>query len=110
MAEIAYLTIQELGLEFVGVLTDKTNTQTFLKYPVRELLEVSTIDFDGIIVASLEPREQVRSRLVEAGIPHEKIILIPDRRGRPAVEMTGSLAISPWGKVSSLEQEPVSSK
>ncbi len=85
LAEIAYLTIQELGLEFVGVIGDRSKAESFLKHPVRELSEILTLDFDGIVVASLEPREQARLRLLEGGVPSEKIIMIPDPRSRPGV-------------------------
>lgn len=87
LAEIAYLTIQELGLEMAGVVGDRSKAGTFLKHAVRDLSEIGTMDFDGIVVASLEPREQARRRILEAGIPSAKIIMIPDPRSRPpAVE------------------------
>ena len=80
LAEIAYLTIQELGLELIGVIAYQKDIQTFLQYPVQGLSDISLFHFDGIIVASLKSREAVRQNLLEAGVPSEKIIMIPDRR------------------------------
>ena len=91
LAEIAYLTIQELGLEFVGVVGDHSKTETFLKHPVRGSSEVLDIDFDGIVITSLEPRGKVRQQLLELGVPAAKIIMIPDPRSRSPIPETPSL-------------------
>jgi DNA-binding MarR family transcriptional regulator len=78
-AELAYLTIQELGLELVGVVDGETSADTFLGRPVRVLPDLSQEEVDLVIVASFAPADGIVRALVGQGIPGEKIV--PLRRG-----------------------------
>jgi len=78
-AELAYLTIQELGLDLAGVVDGDGGAQTFLGQPVRALSELRQEDVDLVIVATFAPAGEIIRVLTGQGIPGEKIV--PLRRG-----------------------------
>ena len=70
-AELAYISLKELGLEPVAVFDAKSGG-SFLGMPVRPLSQHISIDYDVMIVASLgQPGPRV-ARLVQAGVPEAK--------------------------------------
>lgn len=79
VAEIAYLIMQEMDLNLVGVVNEETTRRKFLGYPVISLAEILFVPFDRIVIASFESRESVHDKLLRHGIPQEKMIVIPGR-------------------------------
>lgn len=77
LAEIAFLTIQEMGLELVGVVDEPPLTQRFLGHLVRDVSSVSSATYDWIIVASGRWNDGVAQRLMALGIPAGRVILLP---------------------------------
>ncbi|MCP9447855.1 MAG: winged helix-turn-helix domain-containing protein [Nitrospira sp.] len=75
LAELAYLTLRELGLAFVGFVDDRSGG-TFLSYPVRPMASLKEGEFDGLLIADLERGPQIMVWLVRHGIPKEKIFSI----------------------------------
>ena len=75
LAEIAFLTIQEMGLELVGVVDEPVTVPQFLGWPVRPLTTVAAAQYDRIIEAS-RPWGDVTGvqRLVALGVPAANII------------------------------------
>jgi hypothetical protein len=73
-AELAYLTVRELGLELVGVVDGDHPGGTFLGLPVRSLADLPRDDVDRIIVATFAPAEGVIHALTGQGVPREKIV------------------------------------
>lgn len=78
VAEIAYLIMQEMDLNLVGVVDGETGRQKFLGYPLRDLSEISLLPFNRIVIAAFGSREKIHRQLVGLGIPEEKLITIPD--------------------------------
>lgn len=76
VAEIAYLTLQEMDLNLVGVVDGRTSRKKFLGYPVISVAELPFIPFDRIVVASLEPDENIPGDLLRLGIPEAKMISV----------------------------------
>ncbi|MBI2526485.1 MAG: winged helix-turn-helix transcriptional regulator [Candidatus Rokubacteria bacterium] len=74
-AELAYLTLRELGLEPMGVFAREAGGQ-FLGFPVRPLAEIADEEFDGLVLATFEPPEQPVADLVRQGIRREKILAL----------------------------------
>ena len=72
-AEIACLTIQEMGLEVVGVVEDPLTRQRFLGFRVRPIEEVPAADYDQLVVASLRLPPQVARHLADLQIPPVKV-------------------------------------
>ena len=81
VAEIAYVTIKELGLELVGVIDDQAVGKRFLGLPVRPLEDVPRLSFDCGIVSSLDGGlDALQHRLQDLGVPDHKIIVIHRNR------------------------------
>ena len=77
LAEIAFLTIHEMGLEFIGVVDDVPDCDHFLGHRVRRISDVGIETYDRIIVTSLRWGDGGIKRLAELGIPLERIITLP---------------------------------
>lgn len=74
-AELAYVTLKELGLEPVGVFAREAGGE-FLGFPVREVVEILDARVDGVIVATLERPEPHLVELTGLGIPREKLLTL----------------------------------
>lgn len=91
IAEIAYLTIKELGLELVGVVDDQAVGRNFLGFPVMRSEDVASLSFDcGIVSALNGGMEATRQRLVALGIPEGKVVVIEHRGPRVRLVALGS--------------------
>lgn len=79
-AELAYLSILELGLDLVAVF-DREAGGTFLGRPVLDVSGVNAAAFDVLIVATLAQPRPVMERLVSLGIPEEKLVALREETG-----------------------------
>ena len=77
LAEIAFLTIREMGLELVGIAEESPSQTQFLGYSLRRLAEFSVEDYDRIIVASQRWLESWEGPIAALGIPRERLIILP---------------------------------
>jgi predicted transcriptional regulator len=82
-AELAYLSLKESGLEPVAVL-DTEGGRDFLGMPVRPIAEHSQIEFDLIIVATLDRSGQQLADLLAAGVPRDKLFPLRKEPAPPA--------------------------
>jgi DNA-binding MarR family transcriptional regulator len=71
-AELAYLSLKESGLEPVAVF-DGEGQHEFLGMPVLALTEHVNVEFDLIIVATLDRSGRHLQELLDAGVPREKL-------------------------------------
>jgi ribosomal protein S25 len=76
-AELAYLSLKESGLDPVAVF-DQTGGRVFLGMPVQPIAEHAAVEFDLMIVATLDRSGQSVDELIKLGIPREQ--LYPLRR------------------------------
>jgi hypothetical protein len=76
-AEIAYLSLKEVGLEPIAIFDDEGGHR-FLGMPVRPIAEHVDVAYDVIVVATLEVSGQRLANLMRDGVPPEK--LFPLRR------------------------------
>jgi DNA-binding MarR family transcriptional regulator len=74
-AEVAYLTLKELGLEPVGVF-GPTAGGRFLGYPVRALADLTAEEFDVVIVATFERPEPLVGELGRLGLARSRIVTL----------------------------------
>lgn len=86
-AELAYLTLKELGLEPVGIF-GREEGGYFLGLPVRPVAELADEECDRIVLATFEKAEGLAADLTSLGIPTEKFVTL--RRG--VLAPTGSRA------------------
>lgn len=81
VAEIAWLSLQEAGLELVGIMDENNPGRDFMG---RQVVEISSESLSGqqlIVITSLKRAEQIRSRLLELGVSRS-MILFPDSSNR----------------------------
>ena len=71
-AELAYLSLKESGLDPVAIF-DAEGGHEFLGMPVLPIGDHTTVDFDLIIVASLDPSGAPLQALLDVGIPNDKL-------------------------------------
>lgn len=71
-AELAYLSLKESGLDPVAVF-DKDGGHDFLGMPVRPISEQDQVEYDLIIVATLDPASQQVADLLSEGVPEGKL-------------------------------------
>lgn len=74
-AELAYLSIAELGLELVAVFGHDTD-RPFLGQTVRNIDTHAQVEFDLLLVATLDRSDEVAARLVQLGVDHERLVTI----------------------------------
>lgn len=74
-AELAYLTLKELGLEPVGVFADDPQSQ-FLGFAVRPVRELVDEPIDGVVIATFDRPEQLVRELTQLGIARESIVTL----------------------------------
>jgi hypothetical protein len=88
-AELSYLALKESGLEPVAIF-DADGGAPFLGMPVLPLAEHSKVEYDLMIVASLEPSSQFVTTLTRQGVPAAKLFLL---RREPVPETRRSRAM-----------------
>src|SRR5262245_37976143 len=82
-AEVAYLTLRELGLEPVGVFAASPEG-SFLGYPVRPAEEIAGLDVDVVIVASFDRPDEAIAELVALGVPAARVLTLRQPAAAPA--------------------------
>jgi len=80
-AELAYLTLRELGLEPVAVFATEPGG-AFLGMPVRDARELVPDEIDVVVVATFDKPKLYVPALLALGVPESKLIMLqPPRRG-----------------------------
>lgn len=80
LAEIAFLAMQERGLEVIAVLEDSSNGKTtFMNQPVRSLAALPTLDFDWVVIATFKDPDTIVQQLQRIGVSPARIATIPAR-------------------------------
>ena len=90
LAEIAFLTIREMGLEFIGVV-DEAPRGRFLGYPVQRIGDVALDDCDRIIMTTPHGHAEGIRQLAAHGVPPERVIRLP----QPGMPLTPSVGAPP---------------
>ena len=78
-AELAYLTLKELGLEPLGVFT-KAGGGSFLGFPVRPATEIAEEKPEALILASLDWPEPLVEEVTELGLPAMQVLTLRQAR------------------------------
>jgi DNA-binding MarR family transcriptional regulator len=76
-AELAYLSIAELGLELVAVFKDEGDGR-FLGRSILPIKDHRDVSFDLLLVASLDRSPQLIEQLTGLGIARERLVLLRD--------------------------------
>ena len=74
-AELAYLSIAGLGLDMVAVF-DRDEGGRFLGQPIRNIADHHHVEFDLLLVATLEHAEPIVEDLVRLGVARERLVTL----------------------------------
>jgi DNA-binding MarR family transcriptional regulator len=74
-AELAYLTLRELGLEPVGVFGHEAGAR-FLGFTVQPLAALAAEDLEVIVLATFDPPEPHVAALVALGVPAQRVLTL----------------------------------
>jgi DNA-binding Lrp family transcriptional regulator len=73
-AELAYLSLKELGLEPVAIFDDTAGV--FLGMTVHDVRGHASVAFDLLIVGSLEHNPNLTARLIALGIARDRLVML----------------------------------
>jgi DNA-binding MarR family transcriptional regulator len=73
VAEFAYITLHETGLELVGVVDDSKAGNGFFSFTVRSFKDLSDMQYDRIIVTSYVNRNEINRKLLASDIEQKNI-------------------------------------
>lgn len=73
VAEIAYLSLQEIDIRLVGVMDDKGLGKKFFKTVIKPFSYAKELDFDGIAITSYHRKNDIYKSLIDSGISDETI-------------------------------------
>jgi len=76
VAELSFLSLQESGLELIGVIDDFKKSETFFGFPILNKEKIKEFDFDMIIITSFRSMETIYLNLKNLGIKEDKIFRI----------------------------------
>ncbi len=77
LAEIAYLTLHDTGIELATVIDDDRVGKVFLNRNIQSSAALATIDFDRILITATESLDNVIKRLQCLNIGSERIVMLP---------------------------------
>jgi len=76
LAEIAFISLRARGLELVCIVDEEKTGKTFLGLTIKSIKELLGLDFDKIIVTSLDSKGMTYDTLQVNKIPMEKIVML----------------------------------
>jgi DNA-binding MarR family transcriptional regulator len=75
VGELAYLTLQENGMDLAGVVDDFKEGKDFFGKKVQSIEALKRTEFDRVVITALSSKDEICQRIINLGIPEEKIIL-----------------------------------
>jgi len=76
LAEIAFISLKASDIKLIGVVDDSKKGESFLGYIIKSIAELSRLEFDRIIVTTIDSKEAICNKLLQEKIPGEKIIML----------------------------------
>ncbi len=73
VAEIAFLTLQETGLELSGVVEEETAEKKFFGMDIRPIRDIGNMSYDCIVITSYLKREKIYKELLDHDADREDI-------------------------------------
>jgi hypothetical protein len=84
-AELVYLLLKSMGADPVAVF-DGTSGERFLGFTILDVSEHARVEFDVLVMAVLERPAAARKRLLAAGIPAAKLLMLHPQQLAPRAE------------------------
>lgn len=76
LAEIALISLKATGIKLIGVVDDSIKGRKFLGFTIRSIAELSKLEFDMIIITTIESKENIFNKLLQKKIPGEKMTML----------------------------------
>jgi DNA-binding MarR family transcriptional regulator len=73
LAEIAFVSLQETSLDLVAVVDDEKIGNRFMKYTVMDPVRLNTLNFDKILITSVNSKDAILQKIVGNGISQEYV-------------------------------------
>ena len=75
-AELVYLGLKEQGIEEIEVFAENPSPdEMFLGLPVQDARHITSVDYDRIVVATLDGSGDHRKCLAKRGVPFDKLVV-----------------------------------
>lgn len=75
LAELAYLSLLETDLKLVAFVDGKQISK-FLSFPLQPIESLTDLEFDAILIASLEDAGAIQDQITRLGISKDKIVML----------------------------------
>ena len=76
LAEIAFLSLQETGINLVGVVDDRNPGKKLLGHEIIDSRGLAKVSFDRIVITEDGTRDLLLDRLLTSGVPRDKIVFV----------------------------------
>jgi len=76
LAEIAYISLQETSIELMGIVDQERAGDNFLGFRVISPTELTSINFERVVVTSAAATGSVMKNIMEMGIVRSQIVLL----------------------------------
>jgi DNA-binding MarR family transcriptional regulator len=76
LAEIAFISLKATDIKLVGIVDDLRQGEKFLDFTVKSTGELSTLEFDRIIITTVDSKQAIYNKLRERKISDERIIML----------------------------------
>ena len=76
LAEITFTSLKAFDIKLTGVVDDLKKGEKYLGYTIKSIGELSKLDFERIIITTIDSKETIFNELLEKGIPRKKIIML----------------------------------
>ena len=76
LAEIALISLKATDIKLIGVVEDSKKGRKFLGFTIRSIAELSKLEFDMIIITTIESKETIFNKLLQKKIPGEKMTML----------------------------------
>ena len=74
LAEIAYISLKETSLEMVAIVDDHKSGENFLGLTITHSSMLNSLDYDKIIVTSMQSNSAILEKLQALNLPQSKIL------------------------------------
>jgi DNA-binding MarR family transcriptional regulator len=76
LAEIAYISLQETGIQLVAIVDDVKMGTRFMQFVVTDPVQLETVAYDRILVTTINSRSAILDRIRQSGISLERVLEI----------------------------------
>ncbi len=76
LAEIAYISLQETGIQLVAIVDDVKMGTRFMEFVVTDPVRLETFAYDRILVTTINSRSAILERIRQCGISSDRVLEI----------------------------------